>query len=141
MISRHSYQLISNLASLGKNREIEQYISEVLDIVNREEYIAATGNEFVDSMLCYKLSYAAKKGIKVVHSVTAGLEGIENVDCCNLMGNLIDNAIEANLKLPEGKSWNCSSKAILAKLFHKSQKYPGNLSPGHKFRPGNPEKG
>ena len=100
---RHSYQLISNLASLGKNREIEQYISEVLDIVNREEYIAATGNEFVDSMLCYKLSYAAKKGIKVVHSVTAGLEGIENVDCCNLIGNLIDNAIEANLKLPEGK--------------------------------------
>ena len=54
-------------------------------------------------MLCYKLSYAAKKGIKVVHSVTAGLEGIENVDCCNLIGNLIDNAIEANLKLPEGK--------------------------------------
>ena len=97
---RHSYQLISNLAGQGKSREVEQYVSEILEVVNREDYVVTTGNGFVDSMLCYKLNFAAKKGIQVCHTVTAGLEGINNVDCCNLIGNLIDNAVEASLKLP-----------------------------------------
>lgn len=101
---RHSYQLIGNLACQGKNEEIGQYICEVLDIVD-EDCIVMTGNGFVDSMLSCKLSYAQKKGIRISHSVTTDLAGLENVDCCSLIGNLIDNGTEAAMKVAEERRY------------------------------------
>lgn len=56
------------------------------------------GNDFVNAILNSKLSIAKSKGIEVLCSSSSEVEGINEYDLCNLIGNMLDNAIEAARK-------------------------------------------
>ena len=61
------------------------------------EYIVDTGNTLIDTLINYKCAIALKYGIDVIADVLVP-ETISKVDCSDLsiiLGNLIDNAIEA----------------------------------------------
>lgn len=61
-------------------------------------------NEVIDAILYNKNIYASKHGIKIKHSCLVPKEvGISSVELVSLYTNLLDNAIEYCMKLPEEK--------------------------------------
>lgn len=68
-----------------------------------------TGNDLLDGLLCQKLLPVIDKGIKVGVSIDFRLGTfINDFDLCTLMGNLLDNAIDAALQvIPPDPSLIC----------------------------------
>lgn len=60
-----------------------------------------TGNEAVDSLINYKRQQMEEKQIRYTQAVyVPSSVSYDPLDLCVLLGNLLDNAIEANMKLP-----------------------------------------
>ncbi len=86
---------VSGLQFEGKYDEAQKYISEVTNEIEQIEIFMDVGNDFVNAILNSKLSIAKSKGIEVLCNFSGKVEGINEYDLCNLIGNVLDNAIEA----------------------------------------------
>lgn len=65
-----------------------------------------TGNDTIDIILNFKLMEAEKKGISIdIDSEIITEWQIDDADLCSLLGNLLDNAINACLKMSTGDKW------------------------------------
>lgn len=101
---RHDYRNhIQNMKNRldGDQGELEQYLDELADDLTQTDTSIQTGNVMADAVLNSKLSVAEQKSIQL--NVKAHIpEGIEmtDVEMCSVLGNLLDNAIEACEKLP-----------------------------------------
>lgn len=87
---------VSGLQSAGKYDEAQKYISQVTSGIDRIDMFMDVGNDFVNAILNSKLSIAKSKGIEVLCNFSGKVEGINEYDLCNLIGNVLDNAIEAS---------------------------------------------
>ena len=87
--------VVSGLHLEEKYNEAQEYISEISSNIAKIEMFMDVGNDFVNAILNLKLSIAKSKGIEVLCSSTSSVNGIDEYDLCNLVGNMIDNAIEA----------------------------------------------
>ena len=67
--------------------------------------IVNVGNDFVTAILNSKLSLAKEKSIKTFITSTRDFSGIDPFDLCSLLGNMLDNAIEASEKCPSNKRY------------------------------------
>ncbi|MBR5796098.1 MAG: GHKL domain-containing protein [Erysipelotrichaceae bacterium] len=97
---RHDYHnhLQSLKAKLTKNQidESIEYLNELEKDLDDIHQIVETGNINIDAILNSKLSLAMTHDIDVNVKVSIPTNlPINNIDCCVLLGNLIDNAIEA----------------------------------------------
>lgn len=105
---RHDYHnhLQSLKVKLDK-KQIEEsitYLNELETDLNDIHQIVETGNINVDAILNSKLSLAVAHGIDVNVKVSIPLElPISDIDCCVLLGNLVDNAIESCEKVEDKK--------------------------------------
>lgn len=101
---RHDYRNhIQNMKNRldGDQGELEQYLDELADDLTQTDTSIQTGNVMADAVLNSKLSVAEQKSIQL--NVRAHIpKGIEmtDVEMCSVLGNLLDNAIEACEKLP-----------------------------------------
>ena len=59
-----------------------------------------TDSIVVNTILNAKLMFCREKGIQTEVYVCRKLKQISEVDMCSILGNALDNAIEAQLKLP-----------------------------------------
>ena len=105
---RHDYHnhLQSLKAKLDKNQIDESitYLNELEKDLDDIHQIVETGNINIDAILNSKLSLAITHDIDVNVKVSIPTElPINNIDCCVLLCNLIDNAIEACEKVDEKK--------------------------------------
>lgn len=104
---RHDfYRHINKLKLLSEENDIQsikQYLNEMEDaVVIKKEYLK-TGNEDVDSLLNYELSLADEFGAEIIYDVNLPEKlNISSFDVTIILGNLMDNAIEA-LKHSEKK--------------------------------------
>lgn len=101
---RHDYRNhIQNMKNrLGEeNSGLEQYLDDLADDLTAADTSYKTGNVMVDAVLNSKLSVATQKGIElnIKAYVPAGL-AMTDVELCSVLGNLLDNAMEACEKLP-----------------------------------------
>lgn len=97
--------VLDGLIADKKYDEARELISENYKSISRSEVVVDLGNDFVNSILNAKLTLAKSLGIEVICSVEKELLGIESADLCNLLGNMLDNAIEAAQKCePEKRS-------------------------------------
>ncbi len=92
---------VSALQMEGKFDAAQEYISNISNDLERIEMLIDVGNDFVNAILNSKLSIAKSKGIEVICSSSSQLSGINEYDLCNLIGNMLDNAIEAAEKVAE----------------------------------------
>ena len=104
---RHDYRNhIQNMKNrLGEDQgELERYLDELADDLTTADTSIKTGNVMVDAVLNSKLSVAERKGIElnVKAQIPSGMI-MTDVELCSVLGNLIDNAIEACEKLPCGE--------------------------------------
>lgn len=100
---KQSYTVLETLLSENHTEEAIAYIHAGKSAITKTEVLINVGNDFVNSILNSKLSTAKQRGIEVICSSVRDLSGIEAVDLCTLLGNLLDNAIEAAEKCPDEK--------------------------------------
>lgn len=104
---RHDYhnhmQAIKALLSMGKKEELSDYLDNLEKDLDSIDIAIRTGNVGLDAILSSKVSIARKNNIEVncTAKVPADLK-ISDVHLCAIVGNLMDNAIEACEKITEG---------------------------------------
>lgn len=101
---RHDWKnhmlLLQEMLNQGEYEKAKRYFNDLSEkaVQNKQEIF--TGNEILDLILVSKATEIENNQIKL--TCNGRLESftyMEHVDCCILFSNLIDRAIEANLKL------------------------------------------
>lgn len=103
---RHDYhnhiQVLKAHMELQQYEEASAYLDMLAEDLSRVDMVLKTGNIVVDAILNSKLSVIRERGIRVDVTATVPEEtGISGVDMTALIGNLLDNAMEACMKVPE----------------------------------------
>jgi sensor histidine kinase regulating citrate/malate metabolism len=107
---KHDYhnhlQAIKAYISTGQIDELLGFCDKLEQDLQSVDTVVKTGNVMLDAILNSKLSLANQREIEV--KVTAAMPEklkITDVDLCVLIGNLLDNAMEACSKTQESGEW------------------------------------
>ena len=103
---RHDYHnhIQAMLALIDKPEEMRQYLWMLSDDLTTVDTVLKTGNVMVDAILNSKLSLIKSKNITVNAKATVPAElRISEIDLCAIIGNLLDNAMEACLRQGENE--------------------------------------
>lgn len=101
---RHDYHnhIQAMLALADHPDELKDYLLKLSDDLSKVDTVLKTGNIMIDAILNSKLSLIRS------HSVTVSAKAsvpdkltISEIDLCNIIGNMLDNALEACLRQPE----------------------------------------
>ncbi|MDE7321421.1 MAG: ATP-binding protein [Lachnospiraceae bacterium] len=98
---RHDYHnhIQAMLALTDKPQQLRAYLLNLNDDLTNVDSVIKTGNVMVDAILNSKLSLIQSRGIRVhAKAVVPPDLGISEIDLCTVIGNLLDNAMEACLK-------------------------------------------
>lgn len=101
---RHDYhnhiQTMKAYLQMNKIEELEQYLNNLDKDLTTVDTVIKTGNVMVDAILNSKISLAKSKDINVNAKAIVPKElKILEIDLCVVIGNLLDNAIEACMKI------------------------------------------
>ena len=113
---KHCLSALSMLLGEEKFDEARSFINKYSDIVEAPNSYIRTENELLDAIINSKLSQTYQYKIKTSCAVSSSCKQIDGIDLCNLLGNLLDNAIEASLKVPN------SEAAIVLKIWGETEK-------------------
>jgi len=105
---RHDYhnhmQTLKAYLAMNQIAEIQEYLDHLEEDLDSIDIAIRTGNSSVNAILSSKLSIAQKRAVSVNCKATVpGNLKISDVHLCAIIGNLLDNAIEACEKLPAPK--------------------------------------
>jgi sensor histidine kinase regulating citrate/malate metabolism len=100
----HSHiQVLKAHLSLGEADKIQSYLDGLESDLHEVDSLFRTGNVMIDAILTAKLSLARAKNIEVnAKAAVPPVLPIAPVDMCIIVGNLLDNAIEACELFPQG---------------------------------------
>lgn len=93
-IKQH-FSTVAALQQAGKHQEAIEYIRKCSESISNMEILIDVGNDFVNAILNSKMSLAKEHGIKIICGSPSKITGAEDIDLCNLLGNMLDNAIES----------------------------------------------
>lgn len=94
---KHNIIALTQLADDGNIEEIKKYLKPENELMDRKMFYIQTGNSVVDAIVNTKQSFAEEKGITfVVNAKVPENCVVSELDMANILGNLIDNAIEAS---------------------------------------------
>lgn len=100
-MKNHLYAL-RKLVENNDNQQAIYYINDTFDIISNTLEYCNSSNYTVDSILNFKISEAVNLGVKVfVHTKIPIELAINNFDLNIVLGNLMDNAINATVKATE----------------------------------------
>ena len=105
---KHDYhnhiQVMKAYLALEKYSEMDIYLDDFAKDLTSIDTIIKTGNIMIDSILNSKLSMAISQDISInaKGSVPRSIN-IAEIDLCVIIGNLMDNAIEATIKLEKSE--------------------------------------
>ncbi len=102
---RHDYHnhIQTLLALTGENDvKVNNYLLKLNDDLTTVDTVIKTGNVMVDAILNSKISLAMSKNITInVKANVPKVIKISEIDLCVIIGNLMDNAMEASFKIDE----------------------------------------
>lgn len=101
--SIHDYKnniiALSQLAEEERFEEVRRYLKKENELIEQKVFYTKTGNSVIDTIVNTKQSIAEKKNILFIVNVDIPADiVISDMDMANILGNLIDNAIEASDK-------------------------------------------
>ena len=105
---RHDYrnhiQVMKAHLDAARYEELNQYLYALSEDLNTVDTVLKTGNVMVDAILNSKLNLAESQGIQVNAKATVPPAlSVEPLDICVIIGNLMDNAIEACGRISDAK--------------------------------------
>lgn len=106
---RHDYhnhiQTMKAYLELGRYRDMNEYLNELDKDLENIDTVLKTGNLMVDAILNSKLSMAINQNININAKATVPEKlQVLDIDLCVIIGNLLDNAIEAAIGLDNPKN-------------------------------------
>lgn len=103
---KQSYQVLQQFVVENKFDELAEYLPRICEQINKISSAVDTNHSIINAILNTKLSLAKSQGIKTLCSSVKQIhaEKIEEIDLCHLIGNMMDNAIEATLKISSKKT-------------------------------------
>ena len=88
--------MISGLLEIGTKEDAISYINEINSSIRQLDKNLYTDSIAINSILISKIKVAEEKGIKISLDLKMNTDiKISNIDICVILGNLLDNAIEA----------------------------------------------
>lgn len=99
---KQQYSVLENLLAQEKYQLMEKYLLKNIQGISSRENLVYINNEYINAILNRKMSQAREADIEVSFQSSKEIVGPDEMDLCNLLGNLFDNAIEACEKV-EGK--------------------------------------
>lgn len=103
---RHDYhnhiQTMKAYLTMGETEKLGGYLDRLDQDLTTVDTVIKTGNVMIDAVLNSKISLAKSKGISVeVKAIVPAKLDITEVDLSLIIGNLMDNAMEACLQIRE----------------------------------------
>ncbi len=100
---RHDYrnhlQVMNTLMKEQQFEELANYIKQLNNELNQVDTIIQTGNTMVDAIVNTKLTSAKRNNVELFATAIAPKNlSIEHVDLAIILGNLLNNALEATTK-------------------------------------------
>ena len=87
---------LSVIKALNSNPEIEKYIDEMMDNLNEYTKSCHTGNITLDVIISRYKTECSMKNVSFSFDITlSNLSYVESFDLVTILGNLLDNALEA----------------------------------------------
>ena len=109
-VRRFKHDIINNVGALRelvnqkKTEDAKEYIDTIWNIQEGFDLKIHTGDSFLDVIMNYYLYLAAKQSIKfAVSGKLVGKMHLEMFDITTLMGNILQNAMEATIKADDPK--------------------------------------
>lgn len=104
---RYQHITLRQLLDEHRYQECGEYLDKISAGIDRSAFRIYTGNRYIDFLLNYKKREAEKQEIRFV--IDADVVG-QTIDFCQedinvILGNLLDNAIEACERMEEGDRW------------------------------------
>ena len=101
---RHDYnkhiQAMKAYRAFGENERLDGYLNLLEADLTSVDTLIKSGNVMVDAILNSKLSLAKAKGISInAKAVVPKDISVSEIDLCVIIGNLLDNAIEACMRV------------------------------------------
>ena len=142
--SVHDYKnniiALTKFANDGNLAEIKKYLERENELIDRKMFYIRTGNSVVDTIVNTKQSYAEKKGITfVVNAKVPDRCVISDLDMAGILGNLIDNAIEASVTENDPYIDVTIKKEKQFIVIRITNKYSGEFSKGFETKKRNKE--
>lgn len=98
---RHHLNALGALNAQGKSEEITAYLKQYCKVYEQLDRLPICGDPAVDSVLGYYLAQAGEEHIPVEHRVELrGGSGLIRMDMTVLLGNCLENAMEALRRVP-----------------------------------------
>lgn len=96
--------ILQQLLSHQKYEEALQYLDELQDPIREMDQAMWTGDEATDYLINSKIAIAKAQGIPLQVQVEFPRHtDIRSADLCAILGNLLDNALEATKQMPDSK--------------------------------------
>lgn len=106
---RHDFmnhlQVVSSLIEMKEYTEAENYIERIYGDIHAVSKVLRTGNPAVNALIKVKMGESQKRGIAMelhIHSKWDRLP-IQGWEMCRVLGNLIDNSLDALAETPEAR--------------------------------------
>lgn len=101
----HHLQVILGMAEQVKNLKIQEYVQSLLEVSYRDVRLCNSGNDIIDAVINCSAAEASRSHIDFHYEVnlTSDLSPISPVDLCAVLGNQVENALEACMKIPESQ--------------------------------------
>lgn len=95
---KSTISILNDLIDHNQNAEMKEYIKTYAKSLVETTSIVNTDQPFLNAILNTKLTFAKEQGIICSCHVPRQMPSISGADYCSLLGNLLDNAIEASFK-------------------------------------------
>lgn len=93
------YQVLSDLLNKRDYDNAYEYLKKMMNIADNKIIFVNTNNIFVNSIINAKLAIAKSFNIHVSCITINQFNGIDDIDLCRLLSNMLDNAITATSEL------------------------------------------
>ena len=101
---RQHLRVISDLAHNDRNDELIEYIDELGSSALTQEHVQACENLALDAIVAYYDSVARQQGTTIDWKVEVPARCfVKDSDLCSVVGNLVENAVQAVSALPDDK--------------------------------------
>lgn len=98
---RNSFMIIEGLLEQGLTDEARKYLNLESEEMDKVPPIIQTESVVISTLLNRIFQKARKAGVQISCKIITDFSGIREHDLCRLLGNLLDNALEAVIQLRE----------------------------------------
>lgn len=103
---KHHFTVLREYEERGQYEKLREYLGNVDSVFCENSGVPWTGNRILDFLLNKKKAEAEHLGILFDIETSAVFKlPLEDTDVCALMGNVLDNAIEACERMASGSRW------------------------------------